>query len=308
MEQISEKTELLSQCPICGGTVFQKFITALDYTVTKEAFKIVKCAECHFTFTNPRPTEDSIYTYYQSTDYISHSNTSKGIINSLYQIARRFAIKKKVKFIQAASPQGKAILDYGCGTGEFLNAMKQAGWKVNGIEPSLKARQRAIQNYNCDVYAPSEIHNLPEKSFDVITLWHVLEHIHKLNKTIEDFKKLLVPGGVLIVAVPNSDAADALLYKEHWAAYDVPRHLYHFNFDSMKRFFSNHQMKIKKALRMPLDAFYVSMLSEKNQNKSLALIRGVVSGINTNLASINNIKKSSSLIFIIEEHQPFFFF
>ena len=292
--------ETLTDCPVCSGKQFNSFISCKDYTVSHETFQIAQCASCGFKFTNPRPSETEIVKYYQSEDYISHSNTSKGIINSLYKVARKFTISQKVNLIKSVCPDGKSILDYGCGTGEFLNGMKKAGWFVNGVEPSKQAQGFAINNYELHIIEPNEINRLRENNFDVITLWHVLEHIHQLNQTIGVFKKLLKQNGKFIIAVPNCDAADVTYYKEYWAAYDLPRHLYHFNSDSMNRLMFTHQLRVVKTLPMPLDAVYVSMLSEKYKNSSLGLIKGILNGVNTNIKSWSDTKKSSSLIFVIE--------
>ncbi len=302
MKQNIGTLEIISNCLICSGTQFRPFISSKDYTVSNELFHIVECVNCGFKFTNPRPTEESIGKYYQSSEYISHSNTSKGLINSIYQVARRFTISKKVKLIKSITPNGKTILDYGCGTGEFLHAMKETGWVAKGIEPNSEARNFAINKYLLEVFEPSEIMSFPSKLFDSIALWHVLEHIHKLNETIETFRKLLSDKGKLIIAVPNSNSADSKIYKHAWAAYDAPRHLYHFNSDSIFKLFSNHQMKVDKILTMPLDAFYVSMLSEKYLNNSLSFIRGIVNGVSTNIKSLSDKNNSSSLIFILEKN------
>ena len=298
MEQVG--LEILSDCPVCSGKQFAPFISCKDYTVSHETFHIVECSSCGLKFTNPRPSESVIGKYYQSEDYISHSNTSKGIINSLYKIARKFTISRKVNLIKAVSSDGKSILDYGCGTGEFLNGMKKAVWEAKGAEPNDQARKLAINNYGLNVVEPNAISGLPENSFDVITLWHVLEHVHQLNQTIGIFNKLLKQNGKLIIAVPNCDAADAEYYNEHWAAYDVPRHLYHFNSDSMNRLMLNHQFQVVKELTMPLDAFYVSLLSEKYKSSSLGIIKGIANGAKTNFKSWSDKKNASSLIFIIE--------
>lgn len=292
--------ETLLNCPVCSETAFTPFISCEDYTVSHKSFQIDECNRCGFKFTNPRPSEDEIGQYYQSEDYISHSNTSKGIVNSIYKIVREVTIRQKVNLLKTMLPGGNSILDYGCGTGEFLNAMSKSGWTAKGIEPGKEARTSAIKNYSLQVFEPSQLISFPEKSFDLITLWHVLEHVHRLNDTIVLFKKLLTDNGRIIIAVPNSNSADAKTYKEKWAAYDVPRHLYHFNDETMSMLFKNHKMKVQKMLPMPFDAFYVSMLSEKYKKSSLGFVKGLWNGLITNYISMSDVKRSSSLIFIIE--------
>lgn len=301
MKQNIGVLETLSSCPLCSGTKFSLFISCKDYTVSHETFQIVQCESCGFKFTNPRPIEETIAKYYHSSDYISHSNSSKGIINSLYQIARKFTISKKVSLIKSVKPEGKTILDYGCGTGEFLHAIKKAGWRTKGIEPNPEARIFAKSNYLVEVFEPSEINSFPAKSFDVITLWHVLEHVHKLDETIDSFKKLLNDNGILLIAVPNSNASESNTYHGFWAAYDVPRHLYHFSSESITQLFKKHQMQLLKIFSMPLDAFYVSMLSEKYRRSSFGFLKGIFNGAKTNLNSFSDKNNSSSLIFILEK-------
>lgn len=292
--------ETLTECPICSGKQFSSFLSCIDHTVSHETFHIVQCQSCDLKFTNPRPTEQAIGKYYQSEDYISHSNSSKGVINLLYKTARRFTISRKTALVRSISPNGTRFLDYGCGTGEFLYSMKKSGWISKGIEPSPQARNFAIDKLLLEVFPPDEINFFPPASFDVITLWHVLEHVHQLNETIRILKNLLSDKGKLIIAVPNSDAADAGIYNEVWAAYDLPRHLYHFNAASITRLLSNHEMQVKKIIPMALDAFYVSMLSEKYKKSLFGMVRGVLNGAKTNFKSWSDRKNASSLIFIIE--------
>jgi 2-polyprenyl-3-methyl-5-hydroxy-6-metoxy-1,4-benzoquinol methylase len=299
VEQTVTLLETLSHCPVCSGFKFKHFISAVDHTVSHETFQIMECETCGFKFTNPRPTEETIVRYYQSADYISHSNTSKGVINFLYKVARKSTISKKINLVKSINPNGKTILDYGCGTGEFLFATKKSGWETKGIEPNNEAKNFAINNYLLEVFSPADINNFPEESFDVITLWHVLEHVHKLNETIEILKKILNQHGRIIIAVPNSNAYESNIYNENWAAYDLPRHLYHFSSDSLTRLFQKHQMKLINTLSMPLDAFYVAMLSEKYSKNSFGFVKGVFNGVMTNLESLSDKNNSSSLIFIL---------
>lgn len=260
----------------------------------------MQCESCRFKFTNPRPSEDAISVYYQSEAYISHSNTTKGIVNILYQVARKITVGRKIKLINSLYNQDKLLLDYGCGTGEFLAAAKKMGWGGRGIEPDSKARKFAIEHHSLEVGSPNEIGDMPANTFDIISLWHVLEHIHQLNESIIRLKTLLKPKGKLIVAVPNSDSYDAKLYGEYWAAYDVPRHLYHFNADSISKLFNNHDFKLTDVKPMWLDAFYVSMLSEKYRKTNLGFLRGILTGGITDIKALFNNKNVSSLIFIFE--------
>lgn len=289
--------EKVDKCPICEGKDHTLIMTCKDYTVSHETFSIVCCSSCGFHFTNPRPTEKEIGAYYKSEDYISHSNTSSGLVSRIYQKARSYTVKRKYDLAKKYT-SSSTILDYGCGTGEFLNYCKQNGMKSIGYEPS-EARKYGIDNYQLDIYSEEKIKALPASSLGAITMWHVLEHVHRLKELIGILKEKLNDHGTLIVAVPNMTSWDAKKYKEHWAAYDVPRHLYHFQPKNIKDIFAQFNMVVIDVLPMKLDSFYVSLLSEKYLSGSQSLLKGFLSGLNSNL----NAKKDSysSQIYIIKK-------
>ncbi len=288
--------ERLEQCPICGKEEFKNFLVVTDNTVSKESFVIVECENCTFKFTNPRPDVNSIGSYYESEEYISHSNTKSGIINRAYHVVRSITTKQKVELINRHVPAKGNILDYGCGTGVFLAACKKDGWKVSGVEPNAKARELAKEQVG-DTIAET-LAEVNTDKFEVITLWHVLEHIHTLNETMEELISRLAPEGVLIVAVPNADSHDAQQYKENWAAYDVPRHLYHFTQPTMKRLLKKHKMVLEEVLPMKFDAYYVSMLSEKHKEGKTKMLSSVMNGYKSNSYAEKNGNDYSSLIFV----------
>ena len=290
--------ETLTHCPICKSAETKTFLKCKDFTVSKEEFAIAQCEKCGFRFTNPRPSESEIGRYYQSEEYISHSNTSKGIVNSLYQKVRRYTLRQKLKLVNSLSAKG-AILDIGCGTGEFLHTCKSDGWKTTGIEPDPKARKFATENYGLDVREESELPKLPAHSYELITMWHVLEHVHRLNERVEDLKRLIKPGGAIIIAVPNCSSRDAQAYGSEWAAYDVPRHLYHFTPKDIELLFANHGMKVEEVLPMKFDSYYVSMLSEKYRTGSSNIFKAVLTGLRSNMAASSTGKTYSSQIYII---------
>ena len=296
--------ETLNNCPVCNHTKQKPFANCLDHTVSRETFKVVACEACGFRFTNPRPDEREIGKYYQAEEYISHSDTSKGVVNKLYQIVRNYTIKQKVKLINREIPNPKSqilnLLDIGCGTAEFLNAAKQAGWSVTGIEPSEIARKNAEQKFGITPLPQEKLFELKGKKFNAITLWHVLEHVHQLDKTIDQINKLLAHDGVLIVAVPNCDSWDARKYAEHWAAWDVPRHLYHFTEKDIKTLFEKCGFKLSEVLPMKFDSFYVSLLSEKYKTGSSNLLSGFMNGWISNLSAGE--KGYSSQIYILKRN------
>lgn len=288
--------ERLEHCPICGKEDFKNFLVVTDNSVSKESFVIVECENCTFKFTNPRPDAASIDKYYESEEYISHSNIKTGIINRAYHVVRSITTKQKVELINRHAPAKGTILDYGCGTGVFLSACKNDGWEIRGVEPNSRAREEA-SSVTGELIAKG-LEEISGEKFDVITLWHVLEHIHTLKETLSALIDLLQEDGTLIIAVPNADSHDAQQYKADWAAYDVPRHLYHFTQPTMKRLLKKHKMKLEEVLPMKFDAYYVSMLSEKHKEGKTKVISSVVNGYKSNSYAEKNGNDYSSLIFV----------
>lgn len=294
--------EQLNKCLICGSKVLKKFLLCKDHFLTKETFSIVECNNCGFRFTNPRPFSYNLNKYYKSEEYISHSNTKKGIINKIYQLVRNYTINKKFNLINNLGT-GKSIIDIGCATGEFLNYFKKNNWKTIGIEPNENARNFAIRNFNLDIKDEDSIKEINNNSFDIITMWHVLEHVPLLNERISEIRRILKNDGYLIVAVPNCNSFDARIYKEFWAAYDVPRHLYHFTQSSVESLFKKHCLAIDKIIPMKFDSFYVSLLSEKYKTGKQNFHKAFFNGIKSNYFGRKNDNNYSSLIFVITNHR-----
>lgn len=289
-----------SSCPVCKSDSFQPVITAKDHTVTQETFTIAACNQCGFRFTSDAPTEEVIHKYYKSSAYVSHSDTKKGLVNLLYHAARFFTMMSKEKLVKRASKrQVGMLLDIGSGTGTFLHTMEKAGWSVVGLEPDTEAREIAVKKYNCDIYPSDELFRLPESTYSVVTMWHVLEHVHQLDEYITQIKAILAPQGKLIVAVPNFTSKDAEIYGAAWASYDVPRHLYHFSPQSMRTLMKRHGLKVVGTKRMWLDSFYIAMLSEKYIGGNL--VKAVWNGFRSNLNALFHKEQCSSLVYIIEK-------
>lgn len=285
----------IDKCLVCGSNQFEPFLVCKDYTVTNENFNIVSCKQCNFKFTNPRPADSMLGNYYRAESYVSHTNSKKGLINKLYHIVRSYTLKQKIKLVSNYVSRG-TILDYGCGTGMFLAQCKKAGWETLGLEPDASARQIAAEQ-NLNLFADKgtlQLH-LAEKDFDCITLWHVLEHVIDLNDTLAFFKHKLKSGGALIIAVPNYKSFDAEYYKEYWAAYDVPRHLYHFDLESIKRLLENGGFKLVKTLPMKFDSYYVSMLSEKYKTGRVNLAQAIKIGMRSNTRAKESNSYSSTI-------------
>ncbi|GAB2945144.1 class I SAM-dependent methyltransferase [Hymenobacter coalescens] len=269
-----------------------------DHSVSHESFAIVQCTHCSFLLTNPRPDAASIGRYYESEEYVSHSDTNQGLINQVYQVARTFTVRQKVALVNKQAPRRGRLLDYGCGTGYFLAACQKAGWQVSGLEPNDTARQLAEQNTGQPINA-GDLSLFETASFDAITLWHVLEHVHDLNGTLKQLTRVLKPDGVLVVAVPNAESPDAQYYREQWAAFDVPRHLYHFTAKTITKLLRKHHLQLRHTLPMKLDAFYVSMLSEKYRaERNGGLLAALKSGFKSNRQAAQNGGQYSSLIYV----------
>jgi 2-polyprenyl-3-methyl-5-hydroxy-6-metoxy-1,4-benzoquinol methylase len=292
---------LYDSCPCCGQKRIAPVLSATDYTVSHEVFEIWACAACGLRFTQAVPDADMIGRYYQSENYISHSDTQVGIINKVYHKVRFRALVHKRKIIERLSgKKNGTLLDIGCGTGAFLHTMQQSGWQVTGLEPDAATRQRAQQFYQLNVEPSEKLFSLPAKRFDVITMWHVLEHVHQLHGYLHQIKELSAPGGKLLIAVPNYTSHDQAVYQQYWAAYDVPRHLYHFSPHSMQVLLSQHAMKIDRLLPMWYDSFYVSMLSEGYKTGKSHLVSAAATGALSNLKALFDTRKCSSVIYVVD--------
>jgi 2-polyprenyl-3-methyl-5-hydroxy-6-metoxy-1,4-benzoquinol methylase len=301
-----QKMILYDACPSCGQKNIVSILSSEDYTVSHKRFDIWECKNCTLRFTQNVPAADEISPYYQSENYISHSDTNKGLINTLYHKVRNRTLVQKRKMIQKLTGKSMGnILDVGGGTGAFLNTMQQAGWQTTGLEPDETARRKALELYNLNLESSGKLFSLPPQSFDAITMWHVLEHVHELHAYIKKLKELLKPGGKLFIAVPNYTCYDEKTYKEFWAAYDVPRHLYHFSPASMKTLLSSHSMQVNNIKPMRYDSFYVSMLSEKYKTGKSNFLKAFIVGSISNFKAMFNKEKCSSVIYVAAPSQPF---
>lgn len=290
--------EAIHNCPICDSTDFRHHLQAKDHTATNEIFQIDQCTRCGLTFTNPRPAKDAIGKYYHSTKYISHTGGGQGLFDKIYLLARNITLRWKLNVIERYQKSG-TILDFGCGTGEFLRYCQTRDWAITGVEPSPAARTKA--SALIDKPVAQNLADIPNQTFDVITLWHVLEHVHDLQITIAQITDCLKADGTLFFAVPNYLSPDSVYYRQHWAAYDVPRHLWHFSKDTMPRLLSKSGLEIADIQPMKLDAYYVSLLSEQYLNPNQPQWRNALNafyrGFTSNLAAHKN-TNNSSLIYI----------
>jgi 2-polyprenyl-3-methyl-5-hydroxy-6-metoxy-1,4-benzoquinol methylase len=267
--------------------------------VSGEWFGIWECNHCSLRFTLNAPDAEHIGRYYQSENYISHSNTRKGLLNNLYHRVRNHTLGTKYRLIRSLTGLRQGThLDLGAGTGAFVQFMNNHGWQSQGIEPDETARRMALAHHSASLLPAEDFQTLPAASFDAISLWHVLEHVHALHPCLEQLKKLLKPAGRLFIAVPNYCSYDAAKYRENWAAYDVPRHLYHFSPASMKYLLEASGFRLVGMEPMWFDSFYISLLSEKYKSGHDSLPKGFLTGAISNCRALADRKRCSSLIYV----------
>lgn len=291
--------EKINKCPICNSADIKNLMICTDHLVSGESFAINECVQCSFRFTNPRPVDEDLNKYYKSQDYISHTNKAKSLIHILYKAVRRYTLQRKLRLINSFCKTGN-ILDVGCGTGEFLHICSKKGWNISGVESDENARVQSEKLLNITIHE-SLFSLKKENTYQIITLWHVLEHLPDLNGSITHLTKLLTARGRLFIALPNFDSYDAKKYRDFWAGYDVPRHLYHFNQSTFLRLLKKHHLRIERIVPMRFDAFYVSLLSEKYKNKYFNYIRSFITGCSSNSYARKNNLNYSSLIYIVKK-------
>jgi SAM-dependent methyltransferase len=293
-----------SSCPLCASPEIDHFLTCVDHFLTKEEFEICKCSSCGFIFTQDSPEESEAGRYYESEEYISHSDSRKGITDKAYQAVRRIMLRRKMKLIRSLTGLSKgSILDIGSGTGHFLSTMKSSGWETKGIEINTKAREYSTSKFNIDVISPEQINSLGDNSFDCITLWHVLEHFYDPDSYMREIHRMLKPQGYCFVALPNGDSYDCRHYGKEWAAYDVPRHLWHFNNRAFSLFAGKNRFTISGTFDLPFDVFYISILSEKYTGTRFPVISGAIDGFIFSLRSFLNKAGSSSVIYFLRKSE-----
>lgn len=271
------------------------YLSCKDYTVSKKSFDVKLNEEYEMLVTTPVPKE--LDAFYKSEAYISHTDSKRSVMDKVYQLVKNYTLRQKLSLLNSFKTDSKTVLDIGAGTGDFLKYCSIKNWKVLGIEPSSAAREIASKK---GVILSTNLNEIIDKQFDVITLWHVLEHVENLADYIKSLKKLLKPKGRIVVAVPNYKSCDANYYKEYWAAFDVPRHLWHFSQKSIHKIFSEQDLVVEETIPMKFDAYYVSLLSEKYKSGKMkplkAFYQGFLSNINARTST-----EYSSLIYVIKK-------
>ena len=274
----------------------KSFITVKGFSVSGESFSLLLNEEYQILKTHPQPTLDKLGSYYEFEDYISHTDGKRTLFEKMYHFIKRKAIRDKVSLINSYQPLKGRILDIGAGTGDFLLECKNQNWDILGIEPNDKAKGIAVGK---GIKFGDTIERLESNSFDVITMWHVLEHVPDVEHQVAELKRLLKPSGTIILAVPNFKSYDANHYKEFWAAYDVPRHLWHFSKTAIEKLFDKQNMNLEDIKPMWFDSFYVSLLSEKYKSGKMNFISGFFIGFVSNVSGLFK-KEFSSHIYVLK--------
>ncbi len=286
----------LKKCPACASVNIEKFIETEDFFLSKETFSLSKCRNCQLVFLNPRPDSDELIKYYQSDQYISHHSEGLNPFVALYRYLRERNISYKYNLITKLVKYG-SLLDIGCGTGEFLNYFSLKNWQVKGVEPDLDARKHAKAEFGLDVYDENMLNGFNDETFDVVTMWHVLEHVLDVNQRVKTVNKLLKKDGIFVVAVPNYLSWDAAHYNRFWAAYDVPRHLYHFSPNALINLVEKFNFKFLELKPLKLDSYYISLISENYKKGRLPYLNGFINGLKSNIYAKKKQNYSSVIYF-----------
>jgi len=290
----------IKECFICEATEHEEVFKGPYFRGDHQLFSVKRCKNCGFWFTSPRPQAGPELTkYYETEDYVSHTEQSKTLTDKLYMLVRKWALTNKLAIINREQKNKGALLDYGAGTGAFLEVAQKDGWITTGVEPSNLARQQA-ERKNVSLFSPDNPKSFAKNNhYSAITLWHVLEHLPDLNQSLQNFHNWLKPGGTLVIAVPNHESFDAKKYKENWAALDLPLHLYHFSKSDIRALAQKHYFEVRRIKNMPFDAFYVSMLSQGILKKP-SLLRAFWIGLKSNWQGLQN-QNMSSLIYVLKK-------
>jgi len=302
---VEHSLETLITCPSCEHNHFERTLSCVDYTYSKNSFSLVECSSCKLLFTNPRPEENAIGKYYDSPEYVSHTDTKSGLLFTLYGFIKKHTLKQKRKALEEITGE-KNILDYGAGSGDFSNELVNNNWEVSAFEPDPNARKKILEK-SSKINLVEDIAQVAAESKSLITLWHVLEHVHRLKDTINHFHRILKKEGILVIAVPNHTSYDANFYQTNWAAYDVPRHLYHFNPATIETLMSKNGFKLQQIKPMWFDSYYVSLLSEKNINNpgiiktASGWVRAFLVGSYSNVKTLFETRKCSSVTYVFKK-------
>lgn len=296
--------QTFSPCPICGSTARKPYANCTDFTVSKESFNLLRCPSCGVVSTLEPPQEDCARQYDKLSLKLHLGDSPKDLTGRLYYHVRNIMLRRKVRIVESqAYRQGGSLLNYGAKTGFFSSRMEERGWKVTSVEKYHEERFFSLEMFHHRMIDVPEMDNLHPGTFDVITLWHVFEHCYHPHELLDRFYELLRPGGILIMACPNICSSDAMHYGPYWAAYDVPRHLWHFNPTSISNLAHSHGFTLMHHEKLPFDCFYISILSEKNMRHRMAFMRGLYHGLRSWLVSLTHLGRSSSIVYVFRKRQ-----
>ena len=288
-----------NKCPWCGSDKAQINLWLKDEFLSKEDFHICECLNCGLLYTMPRPSKDKIGNYYKSEEYYSHQENKKGFIPKIYECVKKVNLRHKYKLATEGIETGN-MMDIGCGVGDFIHTAEVKGWQCLGVEPSDDAKAIAKKRVKANIIRSEELEKLPDGTFDLITMWHVLEHVDELKWQVSQLQRLVKPNGRIVIAVPNYKSYDGQYYKEHWAAYDVPRHLNHFNKQTITKIFKASGLELKKTDKLIWDAYYISYMSEQYKLHKFPLIKGAYRGLVSNCKARRS-GEWSSMVYIFEK-------
>jgi len=291
----------INTCPVCNGTVFNTHGEVKDMMVSKESFKLLKCNGCGLILTQDTPAEEEISTYYKSDIYISHSDTKEGLINRLYHRARRIMLGRKRRLFENLPISSKRLLDIGAGTGYFAHHMQEHGWQISAIEPDEEARLFMKKQFGINAAPSSSLYHIEKGSYSVISMWHVLEHVYDLEKYLQTIYDILCPDGYFVIALPNPDCYDAEKQGWQWSAWDVPRHIWHFNPAVTENLLGKYGFELERKVVMPFDGFYNALKTYILTGDRLAYLKGPLIGLLAYLKGVINPDKASSLIYVAKK-------
>lgn len=295
----------LKLCPLCGASGQIPYAQCKDFTISNESFYLLKCPSCNIVYTLDPPSESDTKRYDKLDLKLRLGDSPRGLTGRLYYHIRNLMLIRKAHIVekQAYRTSG-SLLNYGAKTGYFSSRMERRGWEVTSVEKYLEERLFSLEMFHHRMIDLSEMESLHSETFDVITLWHVFEHSYHPGELLDRFHELLRPGGILIMSCPNINSIDAKYYGPYWAAYDVPRHLWHFEPGSICNLALKHGFTLMHRERLPFDSFYISILSEQHLGHKQAFIRGMMKGFHSWLLSSSRRDLSSSLVYVFRKRLP----
>lgn len=291
-------------CPLCGASGQIPYANCTDFTVSKESYTLMRCPSCGMVYTLDPPSQEEMYRYDKLNLKLKLGDAPTGVVGRLYYRVRSHMLGKKARLVESqAYRTSGSLLNYGAKTGFFSHRMERRGWKVTSVERYHEERQFSLEMFHHRMIDVPEMDSLHAGTFDVITMWHVFEHCHHPHELLDRFYELLRPGGILIMACPNIRSTDAMYYGPYWAAYDVPRHLWHFDTNSICKLAHRHGFTLMHHEVMPFDSFYISILSERHMRHRLAFIRGMIHGLYSWCVSLTRRSRGSSLVYVFRKRQ-----